>query len=51
MGGGCFSDGGFIFKLRGAPWASALVGGGFEKICKMGEGCPSRSSTMGNPEV
>ena len=35
-----FQMGGFIFKWRGTPWASVLVGGEFEKNCKMGEGFP-----------
>ena len=49
-GGDCFSDGGgFIFKWRGAPWASVLVGGGFEKNCKMGEGCPLMPLHYGKP--
>ena len=36
-GGLLFRWGGFIFKWRGAPWASVLVGGRFEKNCKIGE--------------
>ena len=36
-GGLFFKWGGFIFKWGGA---SVLVGGGFKKNWKMGEGCP-----------
>ena len=42
---------GFIFKWRGAPWASVLVGGGLKKIVRMEKGAPSCPSTMGNPEI
>ena len=45
--------GGFIFKWGGVPHgvASVLVGGGFEKICKMGgmPPCPPRSPHYGKP--
>ena len=49
--GGVFQMGDFIFKRRGAPWASVLVGGGFEKTVRCRRGAPSCPFAMGNPEV
>ena len=48
-----FQMGGFIFKCWGGGWrcpwgASVLVGGGFEKNCKMG--AAPHAPTMGKPE-
>ena len=54
----CFTEG-FVFQMGGAsflsvggggcPWgASVLVGGGFEKNCKMG--AAPHAPTMGKPE-
>ena len=45
-GGVVFQMKGFIFKWRGAPWASVLVGGGFEKTVRWRRGASSCPSAM-----
>ena len=48
-GGGCFLDGGFIFKWGVHPWGALILMGGFQKYHMVGASRHALPSHYGKP--